>query len=142
MSRRIRVQSSALGYPTTVDVRIYDTLDAMRAAATRYSPGEDFSHAAGVTHCTTIERVDSQGNTLDSNAHPIIRLARDHLGTEVITHEMTHAASAIYGNHIHPETLAVDVLHNANEDFAYLVGELARRLVDRLYTLGYYQETP
>lgn len=138
MTRRIRVQSSALGFPARVDVYVYPTLEAMRTAAKRYSPTETFDDAYGVTHCTTIQRIHPDQNAGPITARPIIRLHAGNLGTEAVAHEMIHAATAIYGAHLDPDTPARDVLHNHDEPFAYLYGELLRRLVNRLYHHGYY----
>lgn len=140
MTVRIRVQSSALGYPTTVNVVIYPTLEEMRAAAGRHSPTEDFTRALGVTHCTTVTHLDDQGDTTRVQARPIVRLAKSHLGMEVLAHEMHHATTALYGAHLPPGTRVEAVLHGGNEPFAYLHGQLLRRLVDRLYALGFYTQ--
>ena len=49
-----------------------------------------------------------------------------------------HASTALYGATL-PDTVdRLEVLTHVNEPFAYLHGELVRKLVDRLYALGYY----
>lgn len=139
MADRIRVQSTVLGFPAVVDVQIYPDLDTMRAAAQRYAPAEDgFANAYAVTQAWY--RTNPDGTR---QVRPIIRLARTHLWTEIVAHEMHHATTGIYGGTLPPGTPATDVLTHHNEDFAWLHGALLARLVNRLHALGYYdQETP
>jgi hypothetical protein len=134
MSRRIRVTSSALGFPATVTVWVYPDLDALSRATSRFNgnwyAGTD---TRAVTQLLTWTRDDG---TVDP--HPIVRLIEGHLGTEVLVHEMHHATLAIYGATLKPNARAGAHLTHYNEPLAYLHGELVRRLVDRLYAHGYY----
>jgi len=130
-ARRIRVQSSALGTPQTVTVWVYDTVEQMRAAGKRYN-GNDNPDAYGLTQaCYSGER---------DWVEVIVRLARGHLGTEVISHEMHHAATAIYGTTVPKHISAWSHFTHHNEPYAHLYSQLLRRLVDRLYALGYYAQ--
>lgn len=126
MKRLIRISSRALGNPVHVRVYIYDDLDHLRRDAAAFS-GNDQGDAVGVTQAWW-----------DNNDRPhkvLIRLWRERLGTAVITHEIHHASTALYGTHIGDQDPQLD---NANEPFAYLHSDLCHRLVDRLYALGYY----
>lgn len=128
--RVIRITSRALGHKVTVRVHVYDDLNAMRAAATAYN-GTAHHDALGVTQA----RIDSAGRA----QAVIVRLWRGRLGTQVVTHELHHAATALWGASV-PDTLSVrrHQLNHFNEPAAHLFSDLAHRLVDRLYDLGYY----
>ena len=128
-SRLIRVSSRALGEQRRVIVRVYDTLDEMRAAGSRFN-GNPLDNAVGITqaYCDPDGRVTV----------PIIRLSRGRLGTQIVSHEMHHAAAAIYGSTLPDDAPASDALTHCNEPFAHLFSDLLRRLVDSLYRFGYY----
>lgn len=132
MKRLIRLSSRALGDLVRVRVYIYDDADEMRRAAAAFTGdlGCLDPEAQGFTQAWT---------TTDGRAGLCtMRLARDHLGVEVITHEMHHATAALYGATL-PDTInAREILSHFNEPFAYLHGELVRKLCSRLYSLGYY----
>lgn len=128
MKRLIRISSRALGEPVHVRVYVYDHLDHLRRDAEAFSPNVDMSNAAG---CCQAWVDPDTGRPIK----PLVRLHCAHLGTEVITHEMHHATTALYGTHIGTED---PLLTHYNEPFAYLHGEMCRKLVDRLYALGYY----
>lgn len=131
MPRLIRVSSRVLGERQWVRVYVYDDLSEMREAAARFSvSGGSFDDAAGVTHLYS--------NADGTEVLPIIRLHRGHLGTEVISHEMVHAASAIYGATLGPHARARAHFTHYCEPFAYLYGELLKRLVRALHEHGYY----
>lgn len=125
----IRLSSRALGRPARVRVYVYDRLDDMREAAERFN-GNDNSDALGVTQAY----YSADG----THCLPIVRLARGHLGTQIVSHEMHHAATALYGVSVGEHARARTHLNHFNEPFAHLYSDLLRRLVDRLYALGYY----
>lgn len=127
--RLIRVSSRALGHRSRVRVYVYDTLEELRAAATRFNGG-DHTNAAGVTQLYS--------NADDTDCLPVIRLARTHLGSTVVSHEMHHAAAALYGVTTRRSSRARTHLTHYNEPFAYLFSDLFASLVDRLYRHGYY----
>lgn len=138
----IRVSSRATGTRETVRVYVYDTLEEMRAAADRFDGGVAgegfFDDALGVTQ--TYERQRLVDGVWSTVRHPlIVRLQRDRIGTTIVSHEMNHAAVELYGRTLAPDTLAVDVLHNANEELAHLQSDLTAGLVRRLYALGFYE---
>lgn len=74
-------------------------------------------------------------------ATPIIRLVKGRLSTQVVSHEMHHAATALYGASLPDDAQLADHLTHHNEPFAHLYSDLLRALVDRLYALGYYDRT-
>lgn len=127
--RVVTVSSRALGPRRHVRVVIYDTLPELQAAGQAYN-GNDQTGAAGLTQAWT----DSRGRT----GGVIVRLARGYLGTRVVSHEIHHAATAIYGSMVGDRISRQAHLNHYNEPFAHLYSDLLGRLVDRLYELGYY----
>ena len=127
-SRLIRVSSTATGQRRRVIVRIYDTVEQMRAAGVRFN-GNPLDDAVGVTqaYCDKDKRVTV----------PIVRLARGQLGIQVVSHEMHHAATAIYGSTLPDDATLADVLTHHNEPFAHLYSDLMRKLVVSLYRYEY-----
>ena len=128
--RKIVVSSRAMGRRDKVTVLVYDTLAEMRAAASAYN-GTDNHDSIGVTQVACWVQT---GRTKSV----IVRLARDYIGTLVISHEIHHAATALYGAHVGDRISTARHLTHCNEPFAHLFSDLLARLVDRLYELGYY----
>ena len=127
-ARRIRVST----YGHAVTVWVYPTRAAMLAAAHRYN-GNDFEDDTGaVTQATT----DLDGRV----GSVLIRLHEGNLGTEVVCHEMHHAATALYGATCDDTVDRREHLNHFNEPFAYLYSNLLASLVRRLYALGYYDD--
>ena len=133
----IRVSSRALGSRKTVRVYIYDTVEELREAGQRFSPDEDVSDAYGLHQSYRRERYDDGTWSVKSNPY-IVRLWRDLLGSNHTTHEMVHAAQAIYGDTLNGDEPVTEIMNGGNEPFAYLVSDLVMRLVNRLYALGFY----
>lgn len=129
-ARRIRVSS----YGHEVTVWVYPTREAMIAAASRYNGSEHPDDTGGITQATTETETGRCRSVL-------IRLHEGNLGTEVVCHEMHHAATALYGATLEGDQVdRAEVLSHYNEPFAYLYSDLLSRLVRRLYALGYYAE--
>ena len=129
--QRIRLSSKALGKVSRVNVYIYTDLKRMHRDAEKFSrtPVGEFSESVGICHAR-----------YGWNGHydlPLIRLWSQRLGTTVISHEMHHAATCLYGAHLwrNAQYPRLDV---SNEEFAYLYSDLLGRLAGRLYDLGYY----
>lgn len=128
-----------------MSVKVYDSLADMRAAADAYaqragtSPPGNFDDAHGVTHAFQSMTIGPDGEvTAQSEAAALIRLWRQRLGTGVVTHEVAHAAAAIYEQDRLPERGSIhDSLVN-EEVLCYLIGDLASRIVKRLYHYGMY----
>lgn len=126
------VSSRALGERRRVAVKVYDTLAEMRTAAERYNGGDN-ADTLGVTQT----RCDQD----DRAVSVLVRLVRGYLGTQIVSHEMHHAATAWFGASL-PDAAGVrEHLNHHNEPFAHLFSDLMVRLVDRLYDLGYYPST-
>lgn len=131
MARVITVSSRALGDRVKVTCYVYDTLAEMRRAADSYN-GTDNTDTLGVTQARTNE----EGRAVSV----LIRLAHGHLGTQIVVHEIHHAATALYGATLPDKVDRLDHFTHCNEPFAHLQSDLTCRLVDRLYALGYYGE--
>ena len=129
--RKLKITSNALGEIETVTVLIYDTVQQMRDAASEFN-GSDQGEALGVTQAWV------DGNLRADRI--VIRLARGHLGTQIVTHELHHATTAIYGAHVGDRISRVAHLNHYNEPFAHLFSDMARDLVDQLHAAGYYDE--
>ena len=124
--KRIVVSSRALGFRLKVPFYIYDDVEELRGAARRFSGGDDLDDCIGVCQAY----VNDEGVV-----GVLVRLWREQLGTRVVSHEVHHATTALYGS----ATRDVDPqLHHANEPFAHLFSDILGKLVDRLYALGYY----
>lgn len=129
MTRLIRVSSRALGPRLGVRVYVYDTPGALRAAASGFN-GNDHEDTLGATQAYT----DREGRA----RVVVVRLTSAHLGTQIVSHEMHHAATALYGAHLDDDTPVRHVLTHYNEEFAHLFSDLMHHLVDALYRHGYY----
>lgn len=140
-----RVTTRHSGRRRAVTVKVYDELADMQAAAEAYarrtgtSPPGNFGDAHGVTHTFQVMTIGPDGAVeAQPEGAALIRLWRQRLGTGVVTHEVAHAAAAIYEQDWLP---AHGPIHDnlANEEtFCYLIGDLASRIVKRLYHYGMY----
>ena len=124
-----RVGSSALGEREHVYVHVYDTRAEMVAAGEVFS-GNDLTGSAGLTQAWTDED--------ERTVAVVVRLARDHLGSQVTSHEIHHAATALYGAHVGDRISRRAHLNHYNEPFAHLFSDLYHGLVTHLYALGLY----
>lgn len=104
-------------------VRIYPTVEQLRAAATRSSPGTDFGQAYGVCH--TARWWTETGLRYGKRGYAgVIRLAQPHLTGEIVGHELLHAAVAVYRMTINPDVRVGRACGPREEALAYLFGEL------------------
>jgi hypothetical protein len=121
-----------------VRVVVYDTLKALRAAATRYDNAKlsnkqrgTFKDTGGVCH--RFEWTNAETN----ESHPlcaIVRLAEPHLGVGVVSHELAHAAVWIQELDNPGERLTTD----NDEPFCWLLGELVRQTINTMTDRGIY----
>lgn len=130
-----------------VCVTVYDEIEALRTAASRYSKWTgvyregEFDAAYGVTH--SFRNVPDEEGRIKAHRRPTaahIRLCRGYLSAAIVTHEVCHAATAIYEQDCLDEQGSVHDSVNAEETLCYLVGDLSARIVNRLYFYGYYGE--
>ena len=125
--KRIVVSSRALGFRVKVPFYIYDDVEELRGAARRFSGGEIDDDCIGVCQAYVFDDGYVSG--------VLVRLWREQIGTQVLSHEVHHATTALYGSAV---AGADPQLHHANEPFAHLFSDILGKLVDRLYALGYY----
>lgn len=132
-------------------VIVYPTLQAMRKAATYWdrtsenSGSRKMSHAKtyGISHHYTKERVHkTTGKIIHLNEIATIRLSKKHLSTEIVAHELIHAAMwnyrLDYGSEREYEgsSYNADFGNSCNADeeiFAHLYGQLFRSMNEKLH---------
>lgn len=130
---RFTVSSRATGRRRTAVVFIYDTAEQMRTAATAFN-GNPHSDSEAVTQAWDAR--PGHGDSLPA-AMTLIRLHRGRINTEIVAHEVTHAAMAMYRvDQVLPFSRARVHFHNANEPFAYLLGELLARACNEIHRRG------
>src|SRR5690606_15381779 len=147
VKRSFMVSTRHSGRRRFVRVTVYDEVEDMRVAASldtkrtgTYREGH-FDDAHGVTHSFRGIRIDSSGRGVGRGPTAAnIRLHRRALGTSVVTHEVCHAAITIYEQDCEREQGSIHDEMDAEEVLCYLVGDLAARIVSRLYVYGYYDE--
>ena len=129
---RFVVATNALERRHGVIVHVYDTLEELRTAATNYG-GADYSTAAGVCH----------GFGFTTGRAPqlmaLVRLCRGHVSSEVVVHEMAHAAAHVYGaGALRPYSRALPHMNAGNERFAYVASDLTVAVFAQLRRRGYW----
>lgn len=147
VNRRFKVSTRHSGIRRFVTVTVYDEIDDLRREADRYTVWTgtyregQFEEALGVTQSFESIVFGDDGEPLRRGAAGVhIRLWRQRLGTSIVTHEVCHAAAAIYAQDCLKLHGSVHSHTGAEEIFCYLVGDLSARIVDRLYFYGYYAE--
>lgn len=143
--RQFQVSTRMSGRRRTVRVKVYDDLGQLRRDATSHDRrvGLDvqtghFDEALAVAHTFETFRFDADGDERPGEAAGLIRYWSKRLGTSVVVHEVVHVASGIYRQDWQPEHGPVHDGIDNEEALCHLVGDLTRRVVDRLYKLGYY----
>lgn len=121
--KRVRVASSALGEREVVYVHVYPDLASMQAAAEAWA-GIDAHGAEGVTQA--IVNDDGRAQVV------VVRLAATHLTHQIVSHEIHHAAVALYGAHIGDRVSRRAHLTHHNERLAYLFSDLYRETLRHL----------
>ena len=124
-----RVGSSALGEREDVYVHVYDTRAEMVAAGEAFTPG-DLTDSAGLTQAWTDQN--------ERTVAVVVRLARGHLDTHIVAHELHHAATALYGAHVGDRISRRAHLNHYNEPMAHLFSDLLLGTTARLHALGLY----
>jgi head-tail adaptor len=119
---------------------VHPDLDHFRRAAHRYS-GADFSQASGCCHPAPVrERYDVATDTWYDSGDPhwagIVRLVSGHIHSEVVAHEMTHAALVVYRMDIKADVRLSNGCGAREELLAYIVGDLTSQAADELHRLG------
>jgi hypothetical protein len=139
MTTKFRITAERRLTPSNITVIVYDTKKAMMTACRAYDERWGIKqkaswYAAGlaVTSSTDSYHVSKAGNRVfEPKKHIIIRFWKRHLGTEVVSHEAAHAAVRIYKGR-RQQLRSID----HEEDLCYLVGEISRKIVNKLYDKG------
>lgn len=122
-----------------VRIVVHDTTDEMRRAATRYR-GEDFGNAGGMFHPadTVIVRYPdgTWQDAADRHYAGVLRLSREFVSTEVVTHECIHAAATIYRMDVMTKIVLGNGCGEREETFAYIAGHLTARVCNALHDAG------
>ena len=141
-----QVSTRNSGRLRTIQVCVYDSAEELRKAGRSYeqhcryfdpkgalrgSPEGGWDNIHGLVQSCQMLRVYKSGRVrrLPSAGH--MRFYRDQLGTGIIAHETAHMAVAIYEEDI-GKTIP-DM--KREEKLCYLVGDIAQRIVDKLYKL-------
>jgi hypothetical protein len=104
---------------------------ALRAAATRYDKAriKAFDHSETLGICHRFE-------TIDEPLCAIVRLAPPNIGAGIVSHEMAHAAVWIHELEGQSDT---SLNSDNDERFCWILGELVRHTVTKLYEHGVYR---
>ena len=119
---------------------VYPGVDEMRRAATRYSGGVSFDGALGCFHPAP-ERYEygEDGDALPRGSRSfsgVMRLVSGRCQTDVVAHEATHAAAAIYRRNVEAEVNLGDDCDEREERLAYVVGDLVGALSTAMHEIG------
>lgn len=98
-------------------VRIHDTVDQLRAAGSRYRPGEDFTQALGLCHPV---RHPAPANGFAG----VIRFARSYLTGEIVAHELLHASLVVYRLNVRADVRLGNGCGEREEQLAWIHGAL------------------
>jgi hypothetical protein len=117
-------------------VRIHDTVEKLRAAATGYAPGVDFTECYGCCHAAGwIDHTGTRRHGLRGYAG-IIRLADGYVTAEIVTHELVHAAVATYRMQVREDVRLGRTVGQCEEALAYIYGELFAAFETKLHSGG------
>lgn len=138
-------------------VRIYDSQESLRRVANRWvtwtgGKGTEYDDCLGCVQ-EVVPRIPEEVASDDQDAVPpdllawpdsgfagVIRLAADHLTTEIISHEVTHAAVTVFRMNIRQRPILEGMLdpERPNEEaLAYAVGQLTEEMHFELHYFGY-----
>lgn len=121
--------------PLAVRVKIHDNVAALRGASTKHAKtwqgkkDADFSDTLGICHRFHLK---------DDPLCAIVRLAPPDIGIGIVSHELTHAAVWLWEIHNKFDRKAALACDN-DEWFCWVLGDLIRRTVNKLYEKGVYK---
>ena len=111
-------------------VFIHDDADQMRQAGERYNGGAPLGDdcLACCQPAPVRAIVNDDGEIVDHNepAHfgGVIRFVTGHVTTEIVAHELTHAALVVYRMDINPDVRLGNGCRLREEHLAYITGDL------------------
>ena len=124
-SKDVRLSVTHVSSDTEVVVRVYRSHKRMLRAARRYDPQLTCGYETNAV-CQ-----GRQMGGLLTGRRVIIRLCRDRLDLEVVAHEVSHAALAIYGASTQYEP-AGQMFSINNETLAYIYSGMLAAIVKQL----------
>lgn len=117
--------------PLAVQVKIHDSVAALRAASTRYDRVTDKNSKA----VTDLLGVCHRFHMADNPVCAIVRLAPPNIGAGIVAHEMGHAAVWLWEVH----NMWKKPLCNLNDEwFCWTLGELVRQTTIQLIERDIY----
>ena len=131
---RFRVSTSRTGRRRDVGVLVYDSVEELQRAATRYRGEGSFERVQAVSQPRFGERVSPQGTLHPFRGCGVVRLVKGQ-GAAILAHEMTHMALAIFR-----EDMGRASLRNMKneETLCHLVSDLVRSANRKMWKLGVY----
>lgn len=136
MSRAFTVETSRTGHKRRVRVLVYDTIEEMQKAASRYCPEHDnFENALACSQPCFSRFVHEDGRETDSWSAGCVRFVKGEMGATVLSHEMVHMGLAIYRNDFPRAPLG----NMKNEEvLCHIVSDLVRSATSKFWDAGYY----
>ena len=132
-----------------VYVYVYDDLKQMRKDSDQYDEKigheTDNGNILGISHHYIREKVEKDGSSERRRDIGIIRLSKKHLATEIVAHELLHAALWNYRVNYGTEREGEGSLENADfgnscnddeETLCHIYGQMFRDLTRKLYKKG------
>lgn len=117
-------------------VRIHPDVEHLRCAAARFRPQHDSGHweeACGCCHPLGWLNGGKGDQKWPPNGYAgVIRYAEDYLTTEIVAHELVHAALWIYRMNVKSRVVLGDQCNDREESLAYIYGELFADLQSKL----------
>ncbi len=120
-----------------IRIIVHDTIDDFRKKAKAHSPDMDWSEAVGAFQpAPDLEDFDDQGYRLyltPIHWTGVLRLSREWLNVEVVTHECFHAATTIYRMDVKTIIMLGKGCRDREETLAYIIGDLTAAVFDALH---------
>ncbi len=120
-----------------IRIIVHDTTAEFQKASMRYRPWVDWSKAAGsFSPAPDREKCNDQGEWILMKPLPwtgVLRLSREVLNFEVITHECVHAAAAIYRMDVKTTINLGYGCGPREETLAYIIGDLTASVAEALH---------
>ncbi|WP_432845985.1 hypothetical protein ACQPXB_35930 [Amycolatopsis sp. CA-161197] len=129
--RRFAISTDRIGPVRWCWVRIHPDLDDFRAAAQRTAPWHGAGYWDGCLGC--FQPVSYRERFVDghwvgrwpANGYAgVLRLIDGHVTSEIVAHELVHAAAQIYRMNVRSDVRLGSDCGEHEEQFAYLYGEL------------------
>lgn len=127
--------------PLAVQVKVHESTAALRSAITQYDKANHPRRKGSKPRPTAAEEgILGVCHRFHWDSNPvcaIVRLAPPHIGIGVVSHELAHAA--VWIREIEESFDAPALTSDNDERFCWILGELVRHTVDKMYEKGIYQ---